>query len=215
MNFEDLMIERHSARDFKKDQIPEETLKEIVRIASLTPSWENNQPWNVYIATGETADKIRNEWIAKHEDEIKGYPDMSTGHRTNYSQRSQDNMASFLADVGVFMDDSDLTEFVQSQAVLFNSPAIVYLTLEKGYVGWAVNDLGAFSMSLMLAAKELGVDSIPAYEIVKYPDVIREHMDIPDNEDIIMGIALGYEVEDKINEYRSTRLDLDEILTIK
>ena len=70
-------------------------------------------------------------------------------------------------------------------------------------------------MSLMLAAKELGVDSIPAYEIVKYPDVIRQHMDIPDDEDLIMGIALGYEASDKINEYRSPRLDVDEILTIR
>ena len=70
-------------------------------------------------------------------------------------------------------------------------------------------------MSLMLAAKEWGVDSIPAYEIVKYPDVIRQRMDIPDDEDLIMGIALGYEASDKINEYRSPRLDVDEILTIR
>lgn len=61
----------------------------------------------------------------------------------------------------------------------------------------------------------MGVDSIPAYEIVKYPDVIRKYMDIPDDEDLIMGIALGYEASDKINEYRSQRLDIDEILTIR
>ena len=56
MNFEDLMIERHSVREFKKDEIAAETLKEIVRIAVISPSWENSQPWNVYIATGEISD---------------------------------------------------------------------------------------------------------------------------------------------------------------
>ena len=68
MNFEDLMIERHSVREFKKDEIAAETLKEIVRIAGISPSWENSQPWNVYIATGEISDEIREEWISRHAD---------------------------------------------------------------------------------------------------------------------------------------------------
>lgn len=215
MNFEDLMIERHSVREFKKDEIAAETLKEIVRIAGISPSWENSQPWNVYIATGEISDEIREEWISRHEKEIKGSPDMPTGHRTDFSKRGQENMASFLNDVCEYCEDHDMELFKQTQAVLFNAPALVYLTLPKGYTKWAVYDLGGFGMSLMLAAKELGVDSIPAYEIVKYPDVIRQHMDIPDDEDLIMGIALGYEASDKINEYRSPRLDVDEILTIR
>lgn len=215
MNFEDLMIERHSVREFKKDEIAAETLKEIVRIAGISPSWENSQPWNVYIATGEISDEIREEWIFRHEKEIKGSPDMPTGHRTDFSKRGQENMASFLNDVCEYCEDPDMELFKQTQAVLFNAPALVYLTLPKGYTKWSVYDLGGFGMSLMLAAKELGVDSIPAYEIVKYPDVIRQHMDIPDDEDLIMGIALGYEVSDKINEYRSPRLDVDEILTIR
>lgn len=34
MNFLEVMQKRHSSRDFKKDEVPEETLKEIVKIAS-------------------------------------------------------------------------------------------------------------------------------------------------------------------------------------
>ncbi len=215
MNFEDLMIERHSVREFKKDEVTVETLKEIVRIAGISPSWENSQPWNVYIATGEVTDEIRAEWISRHEKEIKGSPDMPTGHRTDFSKRGQENMESFLNDVCEYCEDPDIELFKQTQAVLFNSPALAYLTLPKGSTKWSIYDLGGFGMSLMLAAKEMGVDSIPAYEIVKYPDVIRKYMDIPDDEDLIMGIALGYEASDKINEYRSQRLDIDEILTIR
>ncbi len=214
MNFLEVMEKRHSSRDFKKDEVPEETLKEIVKIAGMSPSWENSQPWNVYIATGETLEKIRESWIAENDKKIKGSADMNPGHRTNFSERGQKNMADFMDAIGKFDDDEDLENFNNVQHILFNSPAVVYLTLPKNHTQWSIYDLGGFGMSLMLAATDLGVDSIPAYELVKYPYIIRDNLPIPEDEDIIMGIALGYESEEHINEYESPRLDLDEILKI-
>ena len=77
--------------------------------------------------------------------------------------------------------------------MLFNSPGIVYLTLSKGHMKYSIYDLGGFGMSLILAAKDHGVDPIVAYELIKYPDIIRKYAKVPDDEDIIIGIALGYE----------------------
>ena len=55
---------------------------------------------------------------------------------------------------------------------IFNAPTMVYLTLPKGHTEYAVLDLGGLEMSIMLAAKDHGVDSIPAYTIQsKTPDV--------------------------------------------
>ncbi len=70
-------------------------------------------------------------------------------------------------------------------------------------------------MALMLAAKDAGVDSIPAYEIVKYPAELRPLLSVPADEDIVMGIALGYASDDDLNGLASTRLPLDDILTVK
>ena len=67
MKFLEVMEKRRSSRDFKKDEISEDTLKEIVKIASISPSWENSQPWNVYIATGETLETIRETWIDEND----------------------------------------------------------------------------------------------------------------------------------------------------
>lgn len=214
MEFKELIDTRHSARNFKADEIPEETLKEIVELASKTPSWENNQPWKIYIATGDSLEKIRKDFVSKNDEGIKGYAEMNPGHRTNYSDRSRKVMEEFLKDTEEFMDDKDNEYFFDLNHKLFNAPAVAYLTLINDYAGYAVYDVGAFGHLLMLAAKDLGVDSIPAYELVKYPDVIKKHTNIPDDEDIIMGIALGYENDDKINEYRAPRLDVDDILTI-
>lgn len=214
MEFLEVMKKRHSSRDFKKDEIPEETLKKIVEIAAMSPSWENSQPWNVYIATGETLETIREAWIAENDKKIKGSADMNPGHRTNFSERGQKNMADLMDSIEKFDDDKDLENFNHVQHILFNSPAIVYLALPKDYTGYSLYDLGGFGMSLMLAATELGVDSIPAYELIKYPYILRDNLPIPEDEDIIMGIAIGHESEEHINEYDSPRLDLDEILKI-
>ena len=214
MNFLDVMEKRHSSRDFKNDEVSEDTLRKIVNIACMSPSWENSQPWNVFIATGETLEKIRERWIAENNQKIKGSADMNPGHRTNFSERGQKNMAEFMDAIGKFDDDEDLENFNHVQHILFNSPAVVYLTLPKNHTQWSIYDLGGFGMSLMLAATDLGVDSIPAYELVKYPYILRDNLPIPDDEDIIMGITLGYESEEHINQYQSPRLELDEILKI-
>ncbi|WP_407377420.1 nitroreductase family protein, partial [Methanobrevibacter sp.] len=77
MNFNEVMEKRHSSRFFKKDEISEENLKEIIKMASLSPSWENSQPWNVYIATGETLESIRKTWLEENSQKIKGSADMN------------------------------------------------------------------------------------------------------------------------------------------
>lgn len=35
-------------------------------------------------------------------------------------------------------------------------------------------------MSLMLAAAEKDIDSIPAYELIKYPEILRQNLPISD-----------------------------------
>ena len=76
---------------------------------------------------------------------------------------------------------------------LFNAQAMVYLTANKGHKEYSVLDLGGIEISIMLAAKDHGVDSIPAYTTIMYPDVLRKYMKISDKEDIVIGVALGYE----------------------
>lgn len=71
------------------------------------------------------------------------------------------------------------------------------------------------AQTLMLSATNRGVDSMVAYENIKYPDEIRENLDIKEEELIIAGIALGYRSEDKINTFTNSRLATEEILTIK
>ena len=87
LSFKEIMKQRYSVRYFLPKPIPEATLKAIMETSILTPSWGNSQPWNIYIASGNTLEKIRKDWIAKNKEGIKGYTDIEAGHRTDFSER--------------------------------------------------------------------------------------------------------------------------------
>ena len=209
--FDELMKDRHSARDFQSKEIPEETLKKIITIALDSPSWCNSQPWKVYVVTGKPLEEIRKVWIAKNDEKIKGYADLQPVHRTEFSERCQKNMEEEFKLIKEKTNDPEMTSFWRKNIECFNAPCVVYLALHKGHSKWSCYDLGGFGMALMLAAKDLGVDSVVAYELVKYPDVLRKYVKIPDDEDIAVGIALGYENDDIVNKFRAKKSTLEDV----
>ena len=100
--------------------------------------------------------------------------------------------------------------FKHCQAIMFNAPTVVYLTLTKKCVQFSFLDLGAFEMAICLAAKSHGIDSVIANSTVLYPDVVRKYAKIPDDEFVVMGIALGYEDNNELNNFRAKKMNLDE-----
>ena len=69
-------------------------------------------------------------------------------------------MDKLFKDIGEFVKDPKL--FPESQKILFNAPTIVYLTIAKGSSEYSILDLGGLEMSILLAAKSHGVDSLIA-----------------------------------------------------
>ena len=206
-NFKQLMIERHSTRKFESKEIPKEILKDIISTSLLSPSWTNSQPWKLYVASGKALEEIKKIFLSKYEKKEEDKPDMPFAHRDAFSKISQNNMGELIK---TFKDFSK-EEIMEFNYILFNAPVIVYLTLNKGYSNWSAYDLGALSMALMLAAKDRGIDSIPAASVVRYPDVLRKILKIPDSEAIIVGIALGYEEKCLANDYRANKFKIEDV----
>ena len=163
-NFKELMKERHSCRKFQSKPIPEEILKDIITISLDSPSWCNSQPWNIYVVSGKTLDEIKKEWLSKNEQKIKGYADIPPGHRTDFSERTRETIAKFYEK----WDKLPKKDTDECNPRMFNAPTVIYLTLPKGHTKYSVLDLGAIEMSILLAAKDHGLDSIPAYTTIMY-----------------------------------------------
>lgn len=209
---------RHSVRDFSDRPIDLDTIKAIIEDASQAPSWANSQPWSVYVATGDTLAQIR----AVNQQRVlagqNGTPDLAIAHRGQWSSRSQQAMADWNEKMAETIADTptDVEEqTTQAAANLFNVPVVMYFTVPNNATGYSLFDTGSFAQTLMLSATDRGVDSMPAYALIAYPDVLRSALNIPSDQEIVMGVALGHaKVDDKINKVAPGRLALADFVHI-
>ena len=120
-------------------------------------------------------------------------------------------MNEILKQVGEVLKDQNAKELWEANSKLFDAPRVVYVTIPKKRTLYNLFDSGAVEISIMVVAKEHGIDSVPAYEAIKYPDILRKHMKISDDEDIVIGIALGFEDKDHIfTKIKAKKLTLNE-----
>ena len=101
-------------------------------------------------------------------------------------------------------------QYLNAQNTLFHAPALLVFTIPDMDNDWAIYDLGSFTQSVQMSALARGVASVVAYSIVKYPQILRKELLIPDEEHIIIGIALGYPTDDKVNDFRTPRMAVEE-----
>lgn len=217
MEFTTVNRERHSVRDFSTRQVSLDKIRQIVKAAQQAPSWVNSQPWKVYVATGKTLKKIKQMSQNQDNNQVKGQPDLAVMAREDWAQVPQANMKAWGRQIVSYFDSYDEAHSTMSGLAyqLNNAPAIAYITIPQQAPDWAIFDAGAFAQTMMLAAKNLAIDSIPTYNSVRFPQKLRKIMNIPRDERLVIGIELGYAEKTKINHYRSTRQPLDEILKIE
>lgn len=208
MNVTQALNARRSIRAFLPNPVEKEKLIALVTAAVRTPSWGNSQPWEVFIATGDTLDRIKEgyrERYAKKSTAVQEIP-----HPVEWPEAVKKRQKQLRPDM--VRDCGDAVEqFGLLNRTLFNAPAVLYICMDKILSPWSLYDIGAYSQSLMLAALEQGLSTIPAIMLVHYPDVLRKELNIPDNLTIVMGIAIGYaDEENKINNFISGRSPLSE-----
>lgn len=203
-------LTRHSTRNFSDKQVDSVLLKQIVQEAQKAPSWENSQPYHVFIASGETAKRIH----AAHQEKVaagqKSWTEVVPPKE--WTKNASDNIADWQKRAG---ESKQSDEFGELNGQLFNAPAIVYITIKKDASSYVAYDAGALGYGILLAAKEHGLGTIPAYAFVRYPEEIHQEFSIPDDESIFMGIGVGYPDADPINDFQVPRDKTDDILTIK
>lgn len=208
MSQDNLLQQRHSMRQFKDQQVDVATLKAILADAQQAPSWENSQPWHLYLATGATAKQIRGD----HEAAIAAKAPSTTEFPgpKSWAAFPQKNIDDWQKQAQPY-----LSALGQGNETLFNAPAILYITLPKDATIYSGNDAGAFAYGVMLAAAQRGLGTVAAYAFVRYPEEIHKQFDIPANEAIFIGIGIGYATDDQLNDFVPKRLPLDSITQIK
>ncbi len=211
MTINEALLNRRSMRAFKSDPVPRDVLVNVLKDAAYTPSWANSQPWEVFVAEGETLSRIKTAYNKCYADAVKADPELA--RPTEWTDAAKARMKGLRPDM--LRDCGDAADqFGVLNQQMFGAPAVVFICMDKRLSPWSIFDIGAYSQSLMLSAISNGLGTIPAVNLVNYPKVLRKELKLPDNLQIIIGIAFGY-VDDNnaINNFRSARSPIEENVT--
>ena len=213
MTFSELIKARRSVRGYRPDPVPREVIEEIISVAKWAPSSMNTQPWHVHVVTGEPLDNIRR---GNTENMLAGVPPkrefpMRESYEGIHRKRQVEVAVQLFDAMGIARDDTERrTDWVMRGFRQFDAPVSLVLTYDKYLEPAAISqfDLGAFSHAIVLAAWERGLGCVINGQGIMQSHVVRTHAQIPDDEIIMICIAMGYPDDSFVaNDVKSRRED--------
>jgi nitroreductase len=213
MTFSELIKARRSVRGYRPDPVPREVIEEIISVAKWAPSSMNTQPWHVHVVTGEPLDNIRR---GNTENMLAGVPPkrefpMRESYEGIHRKRQIEVAVQLFDAMGIARDDTERrTDWVMRGFRQFDAPVSLVLTYDKYLEPAAISqfDLGAFSHAIVLAAWERGLGCVINGQGIMQSHVVRTHAQIPDDEIIMICIAMGYPDDSFVaNDVKSRRED--------
>jgi nitroreductase len=216
---DEAITSRRSVRAFLPDPVDADTLRDILRVASRAPSGTNMQPWKVYVTTGETkrqlADAIHSSGIRPEKvewDEYKYYPD---SFFEPYLSRRRAVGFALYGLLGIGRREVDRMRAQHDRNfVFFDAPVGMIFTIDRRLNKGSWIDHGMFLQSIMIAARARGLHTCPQAAFAPYHRIIRPILEIPDEEAVVCGMALGYEDPSRPeNRLRTERAPLEDWAT--
>lgn len=207
---------RLSVRAFLDRPVPEDTLRDIIERASRAPSGGNLQPWHVIVLTGEARQRLVDAVAAEvpraptgQGTEYKIYPpELKEPYRTRRFRIGE----MMYEKLGIPRENkaARLMQFARNYR-FFDAPVGLLFTIDRSMQEGQWADLGMFMQSIMLLAREYGLDTCPQEAWAVWHKTIGELFEIPAEHMFFCGMALGYRDPDApVNQLRSERAPLGE-----
>ena len=213
MQFSQLIQARKSIRGYLPQPVPRDVIDAIIEVAKWAPSSMNTQPWHVHVVTGEPLDRIRK---GNSENMLAGVPPkrdfpMKEAYDGLHRKRQIDVAVQLFDAMGIAREDKERRmDWVMRGFRQFDAPVSLVLTYDKYLEPAAISqfDLGAFSHAIVLAAWEHGLGCVINGQGIMQSHVVREHAGSPDDQNIMICIAMGYPDESFVaNTVKSVRED--------
>lgn len=219
MDYEKLARDRRSVRGFRPDPIPREVMDEVIGVATQAPSSMNTQPWHFHVISGGALERIREGNTermmagAAMDREIRLHGAYEGVHRDRQKQ-----IAVQLFDaMGIAWEDKTRrTDWAMRGFRQFDAPVSVVGTIDRNLDESTVAyfDLGAAVYGMVLAAWDRGIGSVINGQGISQSSVVREHGNIPEDQLIVITVAMGYPLDDfAANDVRSERRPVDQVVT--
>jgi nitroreductase len=196
---------RRSIRAFLPAPVVREDIEAILEVAARAPSGTNTQPWKVYVLSGAIKDKLSQEILRAHNDpeldkqhdwEYRYYP---TKWMPPYIDRRRKIGWDLYTLLGLTRDNKAGMHAQHGRNYLFfDAPVGMIFTIDRVLEQGSWLDYGMFMQNIMIAARARGLDTCPQAAFAPYHRIIREALNLPADEMVVCGMALGYADPDKI-----------------
>jgi nitroreductase len=221
MKVSDAIATRKTIRAFKSDPVSRETIEKIISLAARAPSGGNVQPWKVYALIGPARDEL----VRRVAETRKQHPMGTPPEYHIYPPTLTEPYKTRRFRVGEMMyatmnipreDKAARIAFFSGNWEFFGASAGPIFTIDRQMQQGQWADLGMFMQNIMLLAREHGLHTCPQEAWAMFHPQIREYLNVPENEMIFCGMAVGFADEAApVNTLESERAPLAEYLTVR
>jgi nitroreductase len=214
LNVSDAIRGRASTRAFLDRPVPPDVVSKILDTARWAPSGVNTQPWKVAVLGDATRKRLGDAIIAARragEPERPDYHYYPTRWEEPYRSRRRACGLALYGALGIGRDDTQAREAAWYRNYrFFEAPVGLIFSIDRELEKGSWVDMGIFIQSVMLAARDHGLETCPQASLAEFPDIVRDLLGLPDSEAIVCGMSVGYaDPAHPVNQYRTEREPVD------
>ena len=222
ISVDNAITSRMAVRAFTRQAVSNQTVRELLQVASRAPSGTNTQPWKVYVLQGASRASLVDKVCAAH-DAIHANPALAADYREEYDyypekwvspyiDRRRENGWGLYGLLGIVKGDKDKMHLQhQRNYHFFDAPVGLMFTVDRGMGRGSLLDYGMFMENIMVAARGRGLHTCPQQAWNSYHKIILPHIGAGANEMLVCGMALGYADEAAaVNSFRTPRVPVQE-----
>ena len=219
MEYHEVINGRRSTRGFLEKPVSLEVLKEVIELAVRAPSSMNTQPWHFHIVTGEVLDNIRRENTKRNVEGVPPSREIKSplGYEGKHRERQIEIAIQLFKEMGIERDDKEgRQDWVLRGFRQFDAPVAIIVTFDEELKEDDISkfDCGAAVNGLVNAGWSKGLGAVINSQGIMQSPVVREYAKIPDNQIIMICVAMGYPDESfPANKVVSNRRSVDEVAT--
>lgn len=197
MTYDEVVLGRKSIRGYLDRPVPRSLIEEVIALALRSPSSMNTQPWHFHVITGAPLDRIRR---GNTENILAGVPDSREFRRGEpfagvHRERQVEVAVQLFTEMGIARDDKDARQdWVLRGFRQFDAPVCVIIAYDRELSGSDDTpfDCGAATTALVNAAWSRGLGCVINSQGIMQSPVVREHAGIPDDQNIMKAVAMGW-----------------------
>ncbi len=191
-SLEKLFKERRSIRKWKSDAVPEELLVKAIEAASWCPNSGGKQTYHCYVITSSA--KIAE--IGKAFQKVTDYlASLSTGDLEKQAiERWQKNSGFFVKAPALIAVSAGIYQSIADklQAANLDQPQVAQINKWRAIASSRVQTVGSFVAHLLLSFHLMGLGAVWMAGPAQAKEAIEKIVGIPENEDFIALVPVGY-----------------------